>query len=774
MIISLTESAVYSIYIMSSSLDRAARATDRPLTEPTYDNFQRAPFAKRIAESLTQRNNPDSIVIGLYGKWGEGKSTVLNFIRRAFAETPEKVAVLNFNPWRFSDETQLLLNFFGELAKVIGQNLLTKKERVAKGFSTYVAPLIPSVSAGPVSADVGKSIESLLKMAQPEVDAQRERIEKLIVESGKRVIVIIDDIDRLEKSQIQAVFRLVKLTADFKHTAYLLAFDDVMVARAVGEVFASGSEDDVEGRALLAGQNFLEKIIQVPLRLPPARTDALLDFCFKRVDEALAETGIEITQEEAGRIGDGLRSAILPRLTTPRLAVRYANAIAFSLPLLKGEVNTVDFLLTEAMHVFYPKLYRFVAGHESHFVGSTRDQSGYRLQGSESDSKEGSFINSALEHYKSADERSAARALLSSLFPRVNALNGRRSLFDTTHHTSRLTSEELTRHQHIAASTHFGRYFAYTVLTGDVSDQEFADFMTLPYTDQLQTAHELIMQLSMGAFLQKVSFRTRELDTEHAGSLWQVVSSVSPKMSADRAGGVIFRSQSEVTQASWLLLQLLAFVPKPERFTLLLNQVGDGGTFELAAALTEVMLSHRKSVMIRLKNGDADSPDELLMLHEWDAAEQQLSEALLKRAFREAGTEPLYKSHPEHANRLMHMYWRGSRTTINLSDYVLPFLKASPDDMYSLLEVHSPHVSVNGGPFFRAGMTESEVSLMADSLGNELLDIARELYGPEPIEQYPGNTRESKAPSPQDRLRQFIYLYEQRDKPCPSVELIDE
>ncbi|GAB2960593.1 hypothetical protein GCM10027048_30490 [Hymenobacter coalescens] len=759
---------------MSSPLDQAARATDRPLVDLLHDNFQRAPFAKRIAESLTQRNNPDSIVVGLYGKWGEGKSTVLNFIRRALAEKPEKVAVLNFNPWRFPDETQLLLNFFGELAKVIDQNLLTKTQQAVKGFSTYIAPLIPSLPAGPVSVDVNKSIEALLKLAQPEVDAQRERIEKLIADSGKRVVVIIDDIDRLEKSQIQAVFRLIKLTADFKHTAYLLAFDDVMVARAIGEVFTSSSEDDTEGRALLAGQNFLEKIIQVPLRLPPARTDALMQFCFQRVDEALAEAGIEPTQEEAGRIGGGLRSAILPRLTTPRLAVRYANAITFSLPLLKGEVNTVDFLLTEAMHVFYPQLYRFVASREALFVGSTRNQSGYGLQGSERESKEEAIIDEVLEHYKSADERSAARALLSTLFPRINALNGRRRLFGTTNHTSRLTSEELTRHRHIAASTHFGRYFAYTVLTGDVSDQEFDSFMMLPYPSQLQTAQELIARLSMSTFLQKVSFRTHELSTEQATSLWQVISSLSPKMSAERAAGLIFLSRSEVTHASWVLLQLLAFVPKPDRFSILLGQVGSGGTFELAAALTEVLLTHRESVMTRLQNGDADAADELLTLREWDAAEHQLSEALLQRAFREADTEPLYKSHPEHANRLMHMYWQKSRTTVKLRDYVLPFLEANPNDVYALLEASSPHVSVNGGPLFRAGLTSSEVNLLAESVGDDLLNIARGLYGPEPIEQYPGSPRDSDAPTPQDRLRQFIYLFEQRNKPRPSAELVDE
>jgi predicted KAP-like P-loop ATPase len=160
------------------------------------------------------------------------------------------VAVLNFNPWRFPDEAQLLLSFFGELAQIIDKQLYTKGERATKILTSYVAPLIPSVGLGPATADLSKPIGEVFSKLLPDVDKLRTRLEELITESGKRVVVIIDDIDRLEKTQIQTIFRLVKLTADFKHTAYLLAFDDLMVARAIGEVFAASAESEGEGRSL--------------------------------------------------------------------------------------------------------------------------------------------------------------------------------------------------------------------------------------------------------------------------------------------------------------------------------------------------------------------------------------------------------------------------------------------------------------------------------------------------------------------------------------------
>ncbi len=665
---------------MSQPLEPATRATDRPLTDPSHDHFQRAPFAQRIAQTLIARQSSDSIVVGLYGKWGEGKSTVLNFIRKSLAEAPDQVVVLNFNPWRFSDETQLLLNFFGELAKIIGQNLLTNKQRAIKGFGSYVAPLIPSLSIGPVSADISKSLEALLKTAQPEVDEQRARIEQLIMESRKRVVVIIDDIDRLEKTQIQAVFRLVKLTADFKQTAYLLAFDDAMVARAIGEVFASGTEDEAGSRTLLAGQNFLEKIIQVPLRLPPARADALLDFCFKRVDEALLEAGVEINDADAQRIGSSLRNTILPRLATPRLAVRYANAIAFSLPLLKGEVNPVDFLLVEVMNVFYPELYKFVARHETKLTGSARDFSGELFPSKQHASGESgkTAMDMALDKYKSHDERKAAFALLCTLFPRVKKATSSPGLFDSNPGLTSLTAEELTRYQHIAAPTHFGRYFAYTILPGDVSDQQFADFISLPYSEQSEVVPGLIGQLGMSTFLQKISLRGSSLNSEQARSLWKLVSTISPDLSSETSGGMFIRPRSEVTQASWLMLQLLGPMARSERVATLHSQVGEQGTFELADQLTKRVLSHRESIMQRLQNGTGDEADELFSLSEWDECERSLPDALLHRALHEAGNQPLYTSHPEHACKLMHLYWRLARKEFQWPNMCFHFWKPIP------------------------------------------------------------------------------------------------
>ncbi|MGI4739326.1 MAG: KAP family P-loop NTPase fold protein [Janthinobacterium lividum] len=758
---------------MPTSIDAETRASGGPVEDPDHDDFQRVKFAQRIAETLVKRRSQKSIVVGLYGKWGEGKSSVLHFIKRSLADAPE-VVVLNFNPWRFSDETQLLLNFFGELAKIIGQNLLNKKQRVIKGLSSYVAPLVPSLSLGPVSADIGKSFEALLKLAQPEIDKQREQIEQLIVESGKRVVVIIDDIDRLEKTQIQAVFRLVKLTADFNQTSYLLSFDDEMVARAIGEVFSS-SADDIDGRrTLLAGQNFLEKIIQVPLRLPLARPDDLLQFCWDRLGEAFTETETTFDATEQERLISALRSAILPRLTTPRLAVRFANAVQFGLPLLRGEVNTVDQVLVEAMHIFFPELHHFVATHESDFVESLRNQN-FLQRGEDSDENHKKLIDTGLAPYRGNGYR-AGRALLCALFPDINRLYKGMADWSWAEDV-RIPETELVRRKALASALYFPRYFAYSVVRGDVSDVEFEGFLRESSASQLPIAEGLVTRLGISSFLQKVQYQVQDLTSEQASSLWDVIAGLSPQFNGITYGPSIELAISHERQAAKLMISVLSQVDEAEsRRQLIESLVSSTGTFYFAKELQYQLRNRRR---YEIPNGYVEGestprPDRLFTQQEWQTLmDEVLPQVLLTRVLVEAGDVPLYKSHPFYAFNLLFIDWPKSERRPDVGTYIRSFLNQSPEDIHDLMAICSNTITMEGRNFL-ANITTQKVADVTHLLGSYLYDEARRALGSEVVTSYPGNEQDYEQPTPENRLRQFVYLYEKLSESEVVSELESE
>jgi predicted KAP-like P-loop ATPase len=89
-------------------------SSDIPVATQNDDKFHRYGFAKRIANTVIDRENEDCIVIGIYGAWGEGKTSVINFIDSELREH-ENIITLKFNPWRYNDENSLLIHFLTNL-----------------------------------------------------------------------------------------------------------------------------------------------------------------------------------------------------------------------------------------------------------------------------------------------------------------------------------------------------------------------------------------------------------------------------------------------------------------------------------------------------------------------------------------------------------------------------------------------------------------------------------------------------------------------------------
>ena len=93
---------------------------DQPITGRLSDRFNRAPFASRLAHTLAQRADPSSIVVGLYGPWGDGKTSVLEMMGEALKEYP-RVILVRFNPWHFQSQDALLRGFFATLAEAMDE-----------------------------------------------------------------------------------------------------------------------------------------------------------------------------------------------------------------------------------------------------------------------------------------------------------------------------------------------------------------------------------------------------------------------------------------------------------------------------------------------------------------------------------------------------------------------------------------------------------------------------------------------------------------------------
>lgn len=211
---------------------------DLPITKARDDILNRSSFAKNLAKVLLEYSCSSSFSIGLYGEWGSGKTSLLNMVIEEIEDKDSRVVILRFNPWLCSDSKQLISQFFKQLATAIKMNK-TATDKACELIDQY-ADIFDATSAIPLLGDIiAAACKTAAQQAKQHIEKANDlqtiknKIVEKLEEENLKIIVAIDDIDRLSEEEIIAVFQLVKSLADFPNTIYLLAFDYKVVIQAL-------------------------------------------------------------------------------------------------------------------------------------------------------------------------------------------------------------------------------------------------------------------------------------------------------------------------------------------------------------------------------------------------------------------------------------------------------------------------------------------------------------------------------------------------------------
>lgn len=514
---------------------------DAPIASRHEDRFSRWPFAERIAHVLANRTDSSSIVIGIYGPWGDGKTSVLNMMAESL-RSDDATIWIPFNPWHFEDEDHLISAFFSTLADAIGMRLATKKEELGEFLQQYGSILsLASATVGSVATDLGTKLSSV------RLDELKGRVDAMLLDSGKRIIVSIDDIDRLDRAEIHAVLKLIKLSASFSNTAYVVAFDDEVVAASLAERYGAGG--------LQAGHQFLEKVIQVPLHLPDAEDADLRVLSFEGIERVLRENSIELPEDDVSALVRHFTNGVMPVIRTPRHVKRYVNGIRFAVPLLKGEVHIVDQLLIEAARNAYPQLYLSIRANPDIYTGEHLTRLGSDDEGKEECK---AVVDAALKGLV-ARERDAAFELLKALFPRIDSIYG-----NTIYGND--WDREWASEKRIASSDYLRRYFQHAVPNRDVADESVGEALAAASVDDAVGLDAFFGEVSRrGSWqrcLDKLFARATELDAagsrtlalnlaKRADSIPTEVGMFSAIMSSSsRAAGLVGRLVRSINERS--------------------------------------------------------------------------------------------------------------------------------------------------------------------------------------------------------------------------------
>lgn len=188
---------------------------DAPIQSLSEDRIGRCSFAEALAAEVLAAPVARGYVMGLTGAWGTGKTSILNMAVDALGD---QAIVVHFNPWMFSGTEALVSSFFVEIGKQLGKRD-AKFKAIAGKLADYGRVLSPLATIVGASAAVTGAANILDKLAAaPSVVEQRHELRTLLEKLDKRLVVVVDDVDRLRPNEVLDIVRLVRLVGDFPNT----------------------------------------------------------------------------------------------------------------------------------------------------------------------------------------------------------------------------------------------------------------------------------------------------------------------------------------------------------------------------------------------------------------------------------------------------------------------------------------------------------------------------------------------------------------------------
>ena len=443
---------------------------DQPIKSYKEDILSRHPFAQSLGNAILSYKEKDSIVIGLFGAWGSGKTSIINmalehiyFISKNKTDD-KKPIVIRFNPWNYSDQNQLVTQFFRQLsvglrrpnyasdAKKAGERL----ETYAKFFEAFT--LVPTV--GPIAAvfskifkNIGSATRSWGDLKSNDLNAIRAELNELLAKQPHKIIVVIDDIDRLNNTEIRQVFQLIKSLGDFPNTIYLLAFDKDVVINALKKV--------QEG----SGIEYLEKVVQIPFEIPLISKQEVEQLLFSQLDELIKD--IPENKWDQTYWGNIYHSGLKHFFRNIRDVTRYINSLRFSFGMVKGEVNAIDFLAITGIQVFFPEVYYGIRDNKDIFSGVYSDY-GRSDETKKQDKKRCDEIIGRANELP----QELLKDFLKRLFPKLEAIYGNTHYGDDWLHDWR-------RDCRICSPDIFDVFFRLSLPKAEISQKEFETILSL-------------------------------------------------------------------------------------------------------------------------------------------------------------------------------------------------------------------------------------------------------------------------------------------------------
>jgi|GEM_PF-2327449 len=307
---------------------------DNPERNPKKDNKGYSNYAKKIADKIKETHHEEAFAIGINGKWGTGKTTMSEFTKD-YLKKEKDIISIDFKPWSSSTPDAIIKDFFETL-----QDELRPYHAALSRLLIRYSRKLTTIDSNVITQTIEYAANYIL-----DLDATNKVYEKInaaLKDIDKKIIIYIDDLDRLEQSEIMEVIRLIRNTANFYNTFFIVAYDKAYVNNAL------------EKTGIYNHEKFLEKIFQLGVNLPYYDKGKLRKELAEKLKEGLSD---EIVNSEIEEEINNLH-VLDYWLENSRDVTRVVNSLLLNYERVKGYVVFNDFLLIEILRIFNQVLYK--------------------------------------------------------------------------------------------------------------------------------------------------------------------------------------------------------------------------------------------------------------------------------------------------------------------------------------------------------------------------------------------------------------------------------
>lgn len=423
--------------------------SENEISSVNDDELDRNKFAINLAKSIVEYRDNDSLTIGIIGSWGSGKSSLINLTLENL-KCEKELIIIHFNPWFFSNQDNLYYQFFKLLLITLRNEELKKnnyfemktkpkREIFKKSKIESLRDYFNFIESSQIKINDNDffDLENLSKYES--LKTLKDNCNKYFEELDYKIIIVIDDMDRLTNEEIKKILTLVKSLADFKKFIYILSFDKQVVSKALEE-YHSDYED-----------KFIEKIVQIQINIPDI-TSSQLDEQIMKYLKPIYDKYFINTYINKNNNFDQVAFYLTYFIKSIRDLKRYVNILEFYLNVFIEDINIDDCFLILAIQLFEYKIFLSIKENKQLLTSQIK------IDKDDENNPLNQFYKE-LEKIKERISINDLKILLNNMFPMLRYHK----------HRNYPRVEILHKKHRIGSYIHFDKYFTLSLETNEVS-----------------------------------------------------------------------------------------------------------------------------------------------------------------------------------------------------------------------------------------------------------------------------------------------------------------